>query len=95
MTEAWIVVHDTDAGNALARSARSLADRVVAVSLGAGPLAAADLTLTIDVAPGALVESYARPVAALLADRGASLVAFAADLEASARAKGEALRAQR
>jgi electron transfer flavoprotein alpha subunit len=80
MTEAWIVVHDTDAGNALARSARSFADRVVAVSLGAGGLAAADLTLTVDVAPDALVESYARPVAALLAERGAAVVAFGADV---------------
>ncbi|HEY3548509.1 MAG TPA: electron transfer flavoprotein subunit alpha/FixB family protein [Propionicimonas sp.] len=80
MTEAWIVVHDTDAGNALARSARALADRVVAVSLGAGPLAAADLTLTIEVAPDALVESYARAVAALVAERAATLVAFGPDV---------------
>lgn len=80
MTEAWIVVHDTDDGNALARSARGIADRVVAVSLGAGALADADLTLTIDVASGALAEAYARPVAALLAERGATLVAFGADV---------------
>ncbi|MBU4214862.1 MAG: electron transfer flavoprotein subunit alpha/FixB family protein [Actinobacteria bacterium] len=80
MTEAWIVVHDTDDGNALARSARGLGDRVVAVSLGAGSLADADLSLTIDLAPGALVEAYARPVAALLAERGATLVVFGTDV---------------
>jgi electron transfer flavoprotein alpha subunit len=80
MTEAWIVVHDTDDGNALARSARGLRDRVVAVSLGAGALADADLTLTVDLAPGALVEAYARSVAALLTERGATLVAFGADV---------------
>lgn len=83
MTEAWIVVHDTAAGTALARGARALADRVVAVSLGAGALAGADLTLTVDVAPGALVEAYARPVAALLAERGATVVAFGADVRSA------------
>ncbi|MCV2394462.1 FAD-binding protein [Actinotalea sp. M2MS4P-6] len=80
MTEAWIVVHDLDGGNALARSARALAERVVAVSVGAGGLADADLTLTVDAAPGALVEAYAQPVAALLAARGATVVAFAGDV---------------
>lgn len=80
MTEAWILVYDQEAGTALTRSARALADRVVAVSLGAGALATADLTLTVDVAPGTLVEAYARPVAALLAERGATLVLAGADV---------------
>lgn len=80
MTEAWIVTHDADAAAALVRTARTLADRVVAVSLGAGPIAGTDLTVTVDVAPGELVEAYARPVAALLAQRGATLVALGADV---------------
>lgn len=80
MTEAWIVVHDRDRGNALARSARTLADRVVAISLGAGGLTDADLTLAVDTAPDALVEGYARPVADLLAERGAEVVAFDCDV---------------
>lgn len=80
MIEAWIVVHDRDRGNALARSVRALADRVVAVSVGAGGLTDADLTLVVDVAPDALVESYARAVADLLAARGAEVVAFDCDV---------------
>lgn len=80
MTDIWIVTHDHDAGQGLARAARTLGDRVVAVSLGAGGLSAADLTLDLDLAPGALVEAYAQPVAELLEARGAAVVAFSADV---------------
>lgn len=74
MSDVWIIAHDPSAGNALARSARALGDRVNAVSIGAGALPAADLTLVIDPAEGTLPEAYARPVAELLRSRGASLV---------------------
>ncbi len=72
MSDVWILAHDPASGNVLADSARALGDRVIAVSIGAGALVAADLTLLIEpVAPGTLVESYARPVAELLRARGA------------------------
>jgi electron transfer flavoprotein alpha subunit len=74
MSDVWIIAHDPSAGNALARSARALGDRVNAVSIGAGALPAADLTLVIDPAEGTLPEAYARPVAEQLRSRGASLV---------------------
>ncbi|MBN9106902.1 MAG: FAD-binding protein [Propionibacteriaceae bacterium] len=74
MSDVWILAHDPAAGNTLARSARALGDRVIAVSIGAGVLAAADLTLVIETAAQALPEAYAQPVAELLRSRGAKLV---------------------
>jgi electron transfer flavoprotein alpha subunit len=47
---------------------------VLAVSIGAGVLAAADLTLVIETGAQALPEAYAEPVAELLRSRGAKLV---------------------
>lgn len=77
MNEVWIVAHDRAGGEALASSARTLAGQVNAVSLGAGGLAAADLTLTIDTASSAApVEAYATAVANLLSARGATVVLF-------------------
>ncbi|MEA5053161.1 MAG: hypothetical protein VB093_06930, partial [Propionicimonas sp.] len=77
MNEVWIVAHDRVGGEALASSARTLAGQVNAVSLGAGGLAAADLTLTIDTASSAApVEAYATAVANLLSARGATVVLF-------------------
>jgi electron transfer flavoprotein alpha subunit len=75
MSDVWILAHDQAAGNALARSVRSLGDRVLAVSIGAGVLSAADLTLVIETNGAAvLAEAYAKPVADLLRSRGATLV---------------------
>jgi electron transfer flavoprotein alpha subunit len=74
MSDVWILAHEATAGNALARSARALGERVFAVSIGAGALASADLTLVIEPAGPVLAEAYARPVADLLRARGASLV---------------------
>jgi electron transfer flavoprotein alpha subunit len=75
MSDVWILAHDPAAGNALARSARALGEHVNAVSIGAGALPAADLTLVIETAgPTVLAEAYARPVADLLRSRGATLV---------------------
>ena len=75
MSDVWILAHDPAAGNALARSARALADRVFAVSIGAGVLPAADLTLVIETDGAAvLAETYAKPVADVLRSRGAKLV---------------------
>lgn len=73
MSEVWILAHDPAAGNALARSARALGDQVNAISIGAGALPAADLTLMIETGE-ALAEAYAKPVADLLSSRGAKLV---------------------
>nr|WP_300151403.1 electron transfer flavoprotein subunit alpha/FixB family protein [Propionicimonas sp.] len=84
MTDVWILAHDPVAGNALARSARALGENVNAVSIGAGALPAADLTLIIDAAgPTVLAEAYARSVADLLRSRGARLVV--ADASAQSR----------
>jgi electron transfer flavoprotein alpha subunit len=74
MSDVWILTHDQVAGDALARSARALGDRVLAVSIGAGVLAAADVTLVIEVAGQVLPEAYAKPVADLLRSRGAKVV---------------------
>lgn len=75
MSDIWILAHDPATGNSLARCARALADRVFAISIGAGCLAAADLTLVIETAgPQVLAEAYAAPVADLLRSRGARLV---------------------
>jgi Electron transfer flavoprotein, alpha subunit len=74
MTEVWIIAHDATGGNALACAARALGDRVVAVSLGAGVLPGADLSLTVEVSPEVPVEAYASSVADLLSARGAQLV---------------------
>lgn len=74
MTEVWILAHDLAGGTALAGSARALGDRVVAISLGAGVLPGADLSLTVEVEAGVPVEAYAAAVADLLASRGATLV---------------------
>ncbi len=84
MTDVWIVAHDAAAGAALAGSARALGDRVLAVSLGAGALPTADLTVLIDTEPSVPVEAYAQAVAELLATRGAKLVVF--DAAAQSRA---------
>lgn len=73
MSEIWIIAHDYAAGNALASSARALGSTVNAVSIGAGALSAADLTLVVETG-GGLAESYAKSVADLLAGRGAKLV---------------------
>ncbi|MCC6495325.1 MAG: hypothetical protein IT193_03600, partial [Propionibacteriaceae bacterium] len=75
MSDVWILAHDQATGNSLARSARALGDRVLAISIGAGCLASADLTLVIETAgPQVLAEAYAAPVAELLRARGAKLV---------------------
>lgn len=75
MSDVWIIAHDPAAGNALASSARVLGEQVNAVSIGAGALPAADLTLVIEpAAPAVLAEAYAKPVADLLRSRGAKLV---------------------
>lgn len=74
MTEVWILAHDRAGGSALAGSARALGDRVVAISLGAGVLPGADLSLTVGVEAGVPVEAYAKAVAELLATRGAKVV---------------------
>jgi electron transfer flavoprotein alpha subunit len=76
MPEVWIVAHAAAAGNALAASARALGETVKAVSLGAGALGAADLTLVIDTVANAPVEAYAASVAELLATRGAKRIVF-------------------
>jgi len=74
MTEVWIIAHDATGGNALAGAARALGDRVVAVSLGAGVLPGADLSLTVEVSPELPVEAYASSVADLMSARGAQLI---------------------
>lgn len=75
MSDVWILAHDLATGNALAASARALADRVCAISIGAGGLSAADLTLTIEPSgPAFLPEAYSRAVADILGSRGATLV---------------------
>lgn len=74
MSDVWILAHDAAAGNALARSARALGDQVNAISIGAGVLPAADLTLVIEAGRQVLPEAYARPVADLLRSRGARVV---------------------
>lgn len=80
MSEVWIIAHDAAAGNALAGSARVLGESVNAVSIGAGALSAADLTLVIETG-GALPEAYAKPVADLLVARGAKVVLFDAGIQ--------------
>jgi len=75
MSDVWILAHDQSAGNTLARSVRGLGDRVVAVSIGAGVLSDADLTLVIETNDaGVIAEAYAKPVADLLKSRRAALV---------------------
>lgn len=74
MSEVWIITSDAEAGRALASSARSLGETVNAISVGAGPVATADLTLIIETAPQSLPESYATAIAQVLAQRNASLV---------------------
>ena len=74
MTDVWIVTNDPAAGNTLAAAARALGDRVCAVSLGAGVLGRADLTLLVDVDASAPAEAYAPAVAALLKERDARRV---------------------
>jgi electron transfer flavoprotein alpha subunit len=75
MSDVWILAHDPVAGNALAGAARTLGDQVNAISVGAGALPAADLTLVIETEGSpALPEAYARSVAELLRSRGAKLI---------------------
>lgn len=74
MSDVWVLAHDQAAGNALARSARALGGQVFAISIGAGVLPAADLTLVIEADPQVLPEAYAGPVADLLRTRGAKVV---------------------
>lgn len=75
MSDVWILAHNLDSGNHLAGSARALGDRVYAISIGAGTLPAADLTLVIEpFGPALLVEVYAKAVADLLRSRGPVLV---------------------
>jgi electron transfer flavoprotein alpha subunit len=74
MSEVWIIANDEAAGSALAASARAFGDRVCAVSLGAGVLAAADLSLVIETDPAVPAEAYAPAVAELLKERAATLV---------------------
>jgi len=81
MTDVWMVANDQAAGNALAAAARALGERVCAVSLGAGALNGADLTLVVDVDASVPVEAYAPALAGLLSDRGASLVVLDARVE--------------
>jgi electron transfer flavoprotein alpha subunit len=82
MSDVWILAHNLESGNHLAGCARSLADRVCAISIGAGALPAADLTLVIEpFGPALLVEAYARAVAELLRSRGAQLVIAGADAQ--------------
>lgn len=80
MTDVWILAHNLEAGDRLARCARALTDgalgdRVCAISIGAGTLPAADLTLVIEpFGTAVLVEAYAKAIAHLLRSRGATLV---------------------
>lgn len=74
MSNVWILTIDPEAGKTLAGAARGLGDQVNAVSVGAGPIETADLTLVIDTANEQLPEAYAAAVAELLRDRGATLV---------------------
>ncbi len=75
MTDVWILAHHLESGDRLARCARALGDRVCAISIGAGSLPAADLTLVIEpFGPSVLAEAYAKAVADLLRARGAKLV---------------------
>jgi electron transfer flavoprotein alpha subunit len=81
MSEVWIVTNDEAAGNALAASARAFGERVCAVSLGAGALAAADLSLVVDTDPSVPVEAYAPAVAELLKARAATRVVLDARVQ--------------
>lgn len=81
MIDVWTLAHDPVFGNQLAAAARTLGASVGAVSIGAGPLSAADLTVQIEVAPGALAESYAGAVADLLRVRGATVVLAGDDVQ--------------
>lgn len=75
MSDVWILAHDPVAGNALAGAARTLGDQVNAISVGAGALPAADLTLVIETEGSpVLPEAYAKSVAELLRSRGAKLI---------------------
>ena len=74
MSEVWIVAHAPAAGNALAGPVRALGGTVNAISLGAGALAAADLTLLVETDSSTPVEAYAATVAEALASRAARLV---------------------
>lgn len=81
MIDVWTLAHDPVLGNQLAAAARTLGASVGAVSIGAGPLSAADLTVQIEVEPGALAESYAGAVADLLRVRGATVVLAGDDVQ--------------
>ena len=81
MSHVWIITNDEAAGNALAASARIFTDRVCAVSLGSGVLAAADLTLVVDTDASVPVEAYAPAVAELLKARAATRVVLDARVQ--------------
>jgi electron transfer flavoprotein alpha subunit len=81
MTDVWIVANDQAAGNTLAASARTLGDRVLAVSLGAGVVSGADLTMLVEVDASMPVEAYAPAVAQLLKERDATRVVLDARVE--------------
>ncbi|MEL4357724.1 MULTISPECIES: electron transfer flavoprotein subunit alpha/FixB family protein [unclassified Luteococcus] len=76
MDNIWIVNHDMQRGNGLASAVRSLSATVNAISVGAGPLSSADLTLMMDVDGSVPAESYAGSVADALAARGAQCIVF-------------------
>lgn len=76
MESIWIVSHDAERGNGLAGAVRGLSDTVNAISLGAGTLGSADLTLVMDVDASVPVESYAGSVADALRARDARCIVF-------------------
>jgi len=87
MESIWIVAHDPATGADLAAGARGLASFVGAVSIGGGAIPGADVTVTAPVPGGGeLIEGYARPIAALLAEEGAGAVLFGTDTQSRALA---------
>jgi electron transfer flavoprotein alpha subunit len=66
----------------LAKGAHALASTVNAIGVGVAAVSGADLTLTLPaIGADALVEGYAKPIADLLAERGARVVLFDTDVQ--------------
>ncbi len=78
----WVVAPGPTTAVDLAAGARGLADDVNAVVVGSDDaVPGADLTVAVPAPPdGVLVESFATPIADLLATRGARLVVFGSDV---------------